>query len=107
MKVINYDNEGIIYIIKIGENAEDNWNLIDSSKQNDIWFHADNVPSCHVVLCVNNKIKPHKSVLNYCAKLCRMNTKNTVNSVIYTEIKNVKKSDKVGSVTTKKTRLIY
>ena len=32
-----FTNNNITYIL--GENAQDNWNILDNSNQNDIWFH--------------------------------------------------------------------
>lgn len=109
-EIIDHDN--ITYKIWIGKNAQDNWDIISKSVQNDIWFHLDNVPSPHVILKIPEdfklKVVP-KQVLNKCAVLC----KNYSNydqikkiKVIYTEIKNVTKGDKVGSVMTHKTKTI-
>ena len=98
-----YDNK--TFKIRIGESAQENWDLIDDSSQNDIWFHAEKNPSCHVVLSIGDyKKTPHKSVLNYCATLCKNNSKMKFMrniTIIHTQIKNVKKSDKPGSVITK------
>lgn len=101
------------YTIRIGENAKDNWDIIDMSKQNDIWFHVSNHPSCHVILDMSSQLgkgtRPHKSVLNYCAALCKEGSKvkDVKNiKVIYTEIKNIKKGDKVGAVISKNENVI-
>ena len=112
MKDYQYESvhDNCIYKIKAGETAQENWDLIDASGQNDIWFHVEGHPSCHLVLIVNdaNKKKdPHKSVINYCAALCKEGSKlkNGKNiKIIYTAIKNVKKADKPGAVTTKNTK---
>lgn len=90
--------------VQCGENAQENWNLIDDSRQCDIWFHLENKPSPHVVLKTQNKKKIHKQTLLYCAMLCKQHSKlsehkNT--SIIYTEIKNISKGKEVGSVITK------
>lgn len=113
MKKINFTsiNDDYNYIIYIGENAQENWNLIDKSGQNDLWFHVENNPSCHIVLNINSRKKVHKSVINYCAKLCKENSKKYIKNskkckIIYTQIKNVSKSDKVGSVNIKNTKVI-
>jgi predicted ribosome quality control (RQC) complex YloA/Tae2 family protein len=104
-------NDELIYIV--GENAQDNWNLIDASSQNDLWFHLENHPSSHVVLKMPNiknaEKKISKQSIIHCAVECKnysklKNTKKV--SVIYTEIKNVTKADKPGSVYTKKIRVI-
>lgn len=97
------------YNIRVGESAQENWDLIQASEQNDVWFHVKNNPSCHVVLTVNPKKDPHKSVINFCAALCKEGSKQKNNNniiVIYTEIKNIKKADKIGSVTTKNIKYV-
>jgi len=103
------DSAGKIYNILIGVNGQNNWDIIDSSSQNDIWFHVENQPSCHVIIKTDGDTKIEKRVINYAAMLCKMNSKakhqkNT--RIIYTLIKNVKKGDTVGSVHTSKTSTI-
>ena len=86
--------DNYIYTINVGRNVKENWDIIDMSKQNDIWFHADNEPSSHVVLLVGDIKKPHRKVIKYCAFLCKSYSKvknmNKV-SIIYTQIKNIVK----------------
>ena len=111
MKTIEYEcsQDDFTYTIKIGENAQDNWDIISESNQNDIWFHVENHPSCHVIILTNNRKKIHKSVINHAASLCKEGCKlNSVKKlkIIYTEIKNIRKADKVGSVYTKNTKEI-
>lgn len=112
MKAYEYESihDQTTYTIRVGENAQENWNLIDDSSQNDIWFHVESHPSCHVVLSIgDHKQTPHKTVINYCAALCKEGSKfsNHKNiKIIYTEIKNVKKADTVGSVFTKNTKTV-
>lgn len=94
------------YQIKIGKSAQENWDLISSSNQNDIWFHLKSFPSPHVVL-VDPPLHPFPpKLLQTCAALCKQHSKykNLPSiKVIYTKIKYVKKATKVGSVTTSKT----
>lgn len=52
-QIFEYENEK--YTIIIGENAKDNWNIIDMADQNDIWFHINNIPSPHIILKSNGK----------------------------------------------------
>lgn len=104
-----FDNKCIMNLnILIGENAADNWNIIDKADQNDIWFHLENKPSCHVLLCMDNKnIKEiSKQTLKHCAILCKNGSKFGSHQnigVIYTQRKNIKKGEDIGSVITKKT----
>lgn len=103
---IVYDTKlGCEVTINIGSNAKDNWDMIDNAKQNDIWFHLEDHPSAHVILVVpteTTKIKDvSKMTLKHCANFCKKNKENKDElSVIYTEIKNVTKADKEGSVHT-------
>ena len=104
--ITNYiiDNQtNFSYVCLIGKSAQENWNLIDSSNENDLWFHLDDVPSPHVILKTNNKNKISKNVIKACAIYCKQYSKLKSNnnvSVIYTEIKNIKKTNIVGSVIT-------
>lgn len=107
--VLTVDNN--TYDVIIGENAQDNWDIIDQSDGNDIWFHVKESSSCHVILKTNNIDidKINKRLLYLSAVQCKMNSKSKKNNnveIIYTQIKNIKKSDEIGSVTTKKTKTI-
>lgn len=104
----NIEFQDTTYTIYIGENAKENWELIDQASQNDLWFHLDNLPSPHVILCVENKKIP-KQIIKECALLCQSNSKYSnlkKISVIYTEIKHVSKDKQVGSVIATNTKKI-
>ena len=101
MKIFIHDDIEFI----IGENALDNWNLLDMSEQNWIWFHLDNHSSPYVILKMSlNKLKKNKnnwrSFLNHGAILCKENSKYSSNkvNVIWTQIKNLTKGKTVGEV---------
>ncbi len=88
-------------LIRIGENANENDEIIGQSKQTDVWFHLDNLPSCHVVIECDKKNPINKQMINYCASLCKDNTKYRNYKklkVKYTEIKNVKRTETPGKV---------
>jgi len=88
-----YNFNGENYIIFIGKNKYDNFNIIDESIDTDIWFHIDGEPSCHVILKNTLKIKNiPKIVIKRCAYLCK------INFVIYTQIINVTKTNIIGQV---------
>ena len=102
-----------IYAIKVGEIAQDNWDIITEADSSDIWFHVDKFPSCHVILDAESipLKKIHKSVIRYCAYLCKEGSKQKnarTTSIIYTEVKNVSINKKggVGSVFSRKTQQI-
>jgi predicted ribosome quality control (RQC) complex YloA/Tae2 family protein len=103
------DSTGKIYDIVIGVNDQNNWDIITNASPNDLWFHVDDQPSCHVIIKTHDNAKIEKRVIKYAARLCKDNSKakNQKNTkIIYTHIKNVIKGDAVGSVITSKTSVI-
>ena len=102
-------NEEIQFIV--GKNAEDNFTIIDEANEEDIWFHLKDQSSCHVIAKINNNY--NKKELRYILKqgciLCKSNSKcKNIQSiaVIYTKIKNVIKTDTLGSVIVKNEKII-
>ena len=89
----------------LGENAQDNFDIIDQSEPDDIWFHMNNISSCHVVvkLPLNNKYDKkqiHKIIVQgaeICKQHSRLKSQKDV-EITYTKIKNVNKTHIVGSV---------
>jgi predicted ribosome quality control (RQC) complex YloA/Tae2 family protein len=101
MKSEYYNDTKII----IGENAKDNWDIIDFESEN-IWLHLNSFPSCHVVIEDNS---PSEDVLNYAANLCKQHTKyrNLKNlKICFTKCNNLVKGEDVGSVSYKSKRQV-
>jgi len=103
MKVAEY-NEIIYYI---GENAKDNWDILDNCiKINEmyIWFHLNSFPSCYVIMCSTIEQIKETDINNYLyygAELCKNNSKyrNYSNlKIIYTTLNKLKKTNNVGEV---------
>jgi predicted ribosome quality control (RQC) complex YloA/Tae2 family protein len=96
----------------IGKNAQDNFDVIDKGKDDDIWFHIDGDSSCHVVAIIPKYLnsKEYTRVIKKGALLCKEHTskyKNEKNvTIIYTNLKNVKKTEIIGCVETYSTRRI-
>jgi len=99
-------------LVRIGSNAVENWDLIDTIKKNDIWIHLKNNPSCHGVIRIPKKSRDEKTlknVLSYSGKMVCMksykhistNTKDV--ELIYIKGKYVKKGSKVGEAKLLKT----
>jgi predicted ribosome quality control (RQC) complex YloA/Tae2 family protein len=80
----------------IGKNEKDNFNIIDMSGPNDLWFHLSDYPSCHVIAKLPENI--HKENLKY-------KSEKDI-SIIYTFIKNIKKTEKIGCVISTNTKNI-
>jgi len=97
------------FIITIGKNAIDNMNILDKADKNDLWFHVENSSSSHVIIHSCNNINIPKNLIYRAAILCKKHSKLSKMkniSVIYTEVMNVTKMEKIGSVTTIKTKRI-
>ena len=99
MKVFNIQT----YICRIGENAQDNWNLLDQSKDTYIFFHLSSFSSCYAILETDYKILTDvpDDIIRKTAELCKNNTKykNLKDiKVDYTFSSNVKKSDRIGEI---------
>lgn len=109
LKVFDMDYNSDLEVL-VGQNAQDNWDIIDISNQNDIWFHLENNPSSHVILKIPTDCKKiHKQTLLYCAMICKETSKFSHHkklTIIYTEIKNITKGIDIGSVHTKKIKKI-
>ena len=100
----------------VGKHQNENSTLIDYANPNDLWFHASNVSSCHVVALLEDESEKifDKKSLKYIVKqgalLCKKYTAKLSNiknvEIIYTKVQNVKKTDKEGMVTTSFTKKI-
>jgi predicted ribosome quality control (RQC) complex YloA/Tae2 family protein len=100
----------IVYYI--GKNQKENFEVIDKGTDCDLWFHAANESSCHVVCVVPTDID--KSDMRYIIKmgalLCKSNTNKLKSQkdveFIYTKIENVFKTEVEGCVQTKSIKSI-
>jgi predicted ribosome quality control (RQC) complex YloA/Tae2 family protein len=94
------------YIYKLGRNAVENFELIDSSYLEDWWFHLEDYPSGH---CVISSIK---NELFDCSNEMKIFAGNLIKQyskaknekkikIIFTQIKNIVKTKTVGQVIVK------
>lgn len=84
--------------IKIGKNAKDNFDLIDASDPDDLWFHLKDFPSPHGFL---RKDFINKENIRLVAEMIKAKSKqkNDKNIVIeFLPIKFVKKTKLTGTV---------
>ena len=94
--------ENVSYLV--GKNAEGNFKIIDMAEPNDIWFHIDGSPSSHIIARMkDNKItkKQKNSIIIQGSLLCKKFSKckcSIQKTIIYTEVKNVRKTEIIGSV---------
>jgi predicted ribosome quality control (RQC) complex YloA/Tae2 family protein len=102
MNIYNFNNKE--YIIKIGSNKYNNWELLDCSQPNDVLFHVSESPSSYIILqnIENLKIKEiPKQIIKRCACLCKSHSSSKKEKDViinYTKIENCEKGEHVGSV---------
>jgi len=88
------------FTCKVGQNAKENWELLDNSNENFWFFHLTSFPSCYVIWENKGRI-PNDTVLEQLAKICIAHTKyrrfKNV-KVDYTRCRNVRKGEKIGEL---------
>lgn len=104
--LITVDETNETYELWIGQNKHDNHAIIKAGNPNDIWFHLESVSSPHFVLNSRGDKIP-KRYLNYIASLfSQYKTGLSRYNVIYTQLKNVRLTNIIGTVTTSNTKII-
>jgi predicted ribosome quality control (RQC) complex YloA/Tae2 family protein len=111
-EIISIDGENIKFFI--GGNAKENFEIIDLAKPDDLWFHVDDLPSCHVIASISDIIdnkskKDIRYIVKQGALLCKKYSKYKSVSelpITYTYISNVHKTDIIGSVITTNSKII-
>ncbi len=116
MKTVNINigsNIDITYVI--GQNQQENHQLLDNSSPADIWFHIDGMSSAHVVARLAG-LKPaldrkqRGKALRQGAVLCKSHTAKAVSlkniPIVYTECRHVEKTDVPGAVVASNTRTL-
>jgi predicted ribosome quality control (RQC) complex YloA/Tae2 family protein len=95
------------YSILIGKNAKGNEEIIKMSHPESLWFHFNNVSSSHIILQNEGNIIP-KRYINQVAGMLFEYKKNVPknSNVIYTQVKNVKLTNVLGTVIPSNTKLI-
>ena len=96
----------------IGKTQIENFEVIDKGDDDDLWFHAKNDSSCHVVCNLPDDIdkKEMRYIITVGALLCKNNT-NKLKSlknieIIYTQIKNITKTKIPGCVETQNVKTV-
>jgi predicted ribosome quality control (RQC) complex YloA/Tae2 family protein len=104
MIIVNIEYDGVIYNLKVGKNSKDNWSVLDSCNDSDIFFHLSSFSSAYVILPCNGKVKINDiniGIIEQCARVCINTTKYTHLrnvKVDYTLCSNIKKSKVEGAV---------
>jgi predicted ribosome quality control (RQC) complex YloA/Tae2 family protein len=106
-KVDTIEIEDRIYDIYIGKNAKGNEEIIKKCHPESLWFHLNNISSAHIILESKGDDIP-KRFINQVASIL-FNTKTNIpykSNVIYTQVKNVKLTNTLGTVIPSKTKLL-
>ena len=99
-------------LFHIGKNQNENFKVIDMGSEDDLWFHAKDESSCHVVCEIPDDIdkKELQSIIKTGALLCKNNTHKLTSlsnvAIIYTQIKHITKTKTPGCVLTQNTKTI-
>jgi predicted ribosome quality control (RQC) complex YloA/Tae2 family protein len=108
MKTIEITFSHFSVIYQIGENATENDRLVEMSHPEDIWFHAKQTSSCHVVALIPSiklERKEVQKVIRQGSLLCKQHTKKISSipkvAIMYTKIKNIERTKTIGCVLTK------
>ena len=94
-------------IMKVGENAKENWQLVENADPEHWWLHLTNQPSPHVII---EHTSPNMEITVEGAMLCKANSKckNLKKvKVDYTQCKNLEKGEEVGEVIYKSLRKVW
>jgi len=88
----------------IGGNSQENFDIIDSAKEEDLWFHiGNNQPSEHIVASIPTNLSKKQigKIATQGAVLCKQYSKYASQknvAIIYTQVKDILKTEKVGCV---------
>lgn len=97
---------------KIGNNAEENWKILDEAKESYLFFHLSSFPSCYIILELEEDIEDFfilNKILEKTALECKLNTKykNLKNiKVDYCLVSNVIKGENIGEIYYKSNRKV-
>jgi predicted ribosome quality control (RQC) complex YloA/Tae2 family protein len=85
---------------RLGTNAEENWALLGRADKTDWWVHLADHPSAHVIIATDD---PLPEDLQYAKQLILQQTKKapTTASIVYAQVKYVKRGSKPGEVIVK------
>ena len=97
------------YSILIGKNAAGNEEIIKISHQESVWMHLNNTPSAHIILQNEGDIIPKRYINQVAGMLFERSVKKNAprnSNVIYTQVKNVKLTNVLGTVIPRNTKVI-
>ena len=108
-----FDRLGISVTYYVGQNAQDNFDILDLAVYDDLWFHVHGEPSCHVIAKLPGKLDRNdmRYVKTRGAELCRQYGKVSTGggsrkTIMCARVQDVKKCKRVGQVEVEKYSLL-
>jgi len=91
------------FVYWIGQNAQDNFDLIEKSDPEYFWFHVNDSSSAHIVVSIpeNFNKKEQRYLIKKGAELAKQHSSRKSDkdvTIVYTKIKNVTRMDIIGTV---------
>jgi len=93
--------EYLQFTIRVGRNKEENSQIIDSSRADDMWIHLSDFPSGHAVIANPKNIKiPRKVLKRACCLVKQYSKYSSIKKIDFdiTQIKYLEKTEHKGQV---------
>lgn len=112
LKTIDFPKLGVSVDFHIGQNAADNFDIIDAADPHHLWFHLAGQSSCHVIAAIPNTIdrKEIRYIVKQGAVLCKQHSRCASQkniSITYARICDVQKTDVIGTVIVQNQKTVY
>lgn len=113
MKIISKYIDCIKEVVdfRLGQNANDNFDIIDAALPDDIWFHIEGRPSLHVIVTIPERAnkKQIARIITQGACICKQNSKYASEknvAIVYANVQDISKTSIPGSVHLEKSKTI-
>ena len=96
----------------VGKNASQNSDIVKMANDEDLWFHVEGHPSCHVIAIMPSDVdrKKIRYIVKQGAVLCKQHSKFSSNrqvGIVYAYIKDVTPTNTAGLVLVNGGKIIY
>ena len=98
-QITELEIDNVIFSIYIGKNAKGNDEIIKMTHPDSLWFHFDKISSPHIILESKGTPIPKRYIYQVAQKLFQYKRNAPrPQTVIYTEVKNLKLTKTLGTV---------
>ena len=108
-KEVFFNRLGISVTYWIGQDAKDNFDILDQASSSDLWFHVYNEPSCHVIAHLPGQLDRDdlQCIRTRGAVICREHSKKSSSTkIMCAKVEDLTKGTRVGQVSVQKYRLL-